>query len=170
MSLIRPEAATTLKRWAEPLIAVGLSLFGLSLGLTGLGVVKWAGFLFTAIGAALLILGIRRARFWQGSDGAGVVEVDEAAITYFGPEGGGAIPVGDLDKIVLVQRHSGKAWWLTSRSAPPLIIPVNASGTQMLFDVFANLPGMDMQALLRVLDSSGPNDVVIWQRNGARLH
>lgn len=171
MTLIRPDAAAGLKRWAEPLAALALIGWGLWWGLTSFGVIRWLGFALIIVGGALLVLGIRRARFWRGTGGLGHVEVDEGSIAYFGPENGGAVAIDALKYIMLVQRDRGRREWeLAAPAVPPVWIPVDASGAQALFDVFANLPGMDMQALLRHLNAPHANDVVIWRRNDARLH
>lgn len=171
MTLIRPDAAAGLKRWAEPLAALALIGWGLWWGVTSFGVIRWLGFVLITVGGALLVLGIRRARFWRGAGGLGHVEVDEGSITYFAPEGGGTLAIDALTGIALVQRgHGPRAWELTAPAVPPVWIPLDASGAQALFDVFANLPGLEMQALLRHLNTAQQGDVVIWHRNDTRLH
>lgn len=171
MSLIRPDAADGLKRWAEPLLAAALIGWGLWWGLTSLGVIKWLGFGLILLGGVLLILGIRRARFWKGADGVGHVEVDEGVISYFSPAGGGSLEVRDLQVIQLIQvGETSRMWQLKALMTPPLYVPVNASGAEALFDVFANLPGLDMQGLLARLNGPATNDVVIWRRNHTSLH
>ncbi|THD75984.1 hypothetical protein E7681_05945 [Thalassobius vesicularis] len=168
--MIRSGAADTLKRWAEPLIAVAITGFGLWWALTGFALIRWLGVAVTVLGVALLVLGIRRARFWRGGQGAGHVEVDEGAIAYFGPLGGGVIGANALHSLRLVTRDGARSWELRAPGQDPLQVPVDANGAEALFDVFANLPGIDMRRLLRALDETGPQDVVIWVRNDARLH
>ncbi len=171
MSLIRPGAKKELKRWAEPMLAVVVAGLGLWWGLTSFGIVKWLGLGLCVLGGVFIVLGIRRARFGTGSDGTGYVEVDEGAISYFTADGGGALPVGAIEKVALVQSVDGaRAWLLTAPGLYPLHIPTDASGAEVLFDVFANLPGLDMQGLLRALNRRGDGDVVIWQRKAAPLH
>jgi hypothetical protein len=173
MSLIRPSAAKELSRWAEPLAALTLIVMGGWWGVTTFGVLKWLGWVLATAGAVFLLLGVRRARFWRGSGGVGHVDVDEGTITYFSPEGGIVLPVCALVRISLVggaQKH----WLLNADGFHPLEIPVNASGAQALYDVFASLPGIQMESLLRALEkpaqNSDENEVVIWSRNLTALH
>lgn len=168
--MIRPDAARGLKRWSETLVAAGVVALGVWWALTTFGIVKWMGAMVAVAGILLLVLAVRRALFWRGSDGVGHVEVDEGAINYFAPEGGGAVPVAALSALMLVQTAGATCWRLSAPGAAPLNIPVDASGAETLFDVFANLPGIDMQALLRALNAAQTKDVVIWRRNDVRLH
>ena len=171
MSLIRPNAARQLKRWAEPGIAVLFCAGGVWLALTGLGIFRWFGVLLAIVSTSFALLAIRRAMFWGGEFGVGHVEVDEGEIRYMAARGGASLPISALRSVRLTQQDRGpRLWSLSGAGMPPLWIPVDASGAQALFDVFANLPGMDMQALLRHLNRPQGNDVVIWQRNAARLH
>ena len=170
MSLIRPEAAKELSRWAEPLAAMALLALGLWWGLTAFGVMKWLGWLLVLFGGALVLLGVRRARFWRGADGAGHVQVDERSITYFSPNGGGSIDVDDLVGLALVRHGSFQFWRLMAPARVPVLIPVDASGADALYDVFANLPGIQMEILLRSLERADQTEVVVWSRNLTRLH
>ncbi|WP_319826180.1 hypothetical protein [Thalassovita sp.] len=171
MNLIRPGARKMLKRWAEPLIASVLALLGLWWAMSSFGLFRWLGFALCCLGCALIVLGIRRVRFWGGAQGVGHVEVDEGEINYFTPEGGGAFPVSALQRIDLVQGGDGRGLWrLSAPGLVPMAIPTDASGAEVLYDVFANLPGIDMQGLLRALNRPLERDVVIWQRKAAPLH
>jgi hypothetical protein len=174
MSLIRPEAATRLSRWAEPLAALALVALGLWWALTSFGLLQWLGWALVVVGAVFLLLGIRRARFWGGSGGIGHVEVDEGAITYFSPDGGIVLPIDAISQISLTGEGAARQWQLRAHGFHPLHIPVNASGARALFDVFASLPGIQMESLLRALEkpagNAGENDVVIWSRNLTALH
>ncbi|WP_420568376.1 hypothetical protein [Thalassovita sp.] len=174
MSLIRPEAAKRLSRWAEPSAALALVALGLWWALTSFGVLKWLGWALAAVGAVFLFLGIRRARFWRGAGGVGHVEVNEGAISYFSPEGGMVLPIDALSQISLTGEGRDRQWRLLAQGFYPLSIPVDANGAQALYDVFASLPGIQMESLLRALEkpaeNSGKNDVVIWSRNLNALH
>jgi hypothetical protein len=56
------------------------------------------------------------------------------------------------------------------------LVPVDAAGAEVLFDVFAALPGMDMRALLAALSPEGVGGggalvagevmQVVWRRSG----
>lgn len=170
MSLIRPGAARQLSRWAEPLAAVALFLLGVWWALTAFGVLMWLGWVLAGAGLVFLLLGIRRARFWRGSGGVGHVEVDEGTITYFSPEGGIVLPIDALARISLTTQGDERHWLLQARGFVPLAVPVTASGAAALYDVFASLPGIQMEFLLRNLESPERNDVVIWSRNLVALH
>lgn len=170
MSMIRPNAAKELSRWAEPLAALALILLGLWWALTAFGVLMWLGWGLTGIGSVFLLLGIRRVRFWRGTGGVGHVEVDEGTITYFSAEGGIVLPIDALARITLTTQSDTRQWLLHARGFAPLSIPVTASGAAALYDVFASLPGIQMESLLRHLGSAARNDVVIWSRNLVALH
>ena len=170
MSLIRPNAMKELSRWAEPLTAFAIIALGLWWALTTFGVLMWLGWVLLIAGGAFLVLGIRRARFWRGTGGLGHVDVDEGTITYFSPDGGIVLPIDDLTRITLISNGNSQCWRLFARGFHPLSIPVDASGAQALYDVFASLPGIRMESLLGALQKPGENDVVIWSRNLTALH
>ena len=50
----------------------------------------------------------------------------------------------------------------------PLFIPVNAEGSDGLFDVFAALPGLRTERMLSQLRAGGAHPVVIWERRPMR--
>ncbi|MGH1353871.1 MAG: hypothetical protein ACRBBS_02150 [Thalassovita sp.] len=170
MSLIRPNAANELKRWAEPLAALALIGLGLWWALTAFGVLRWLGWALVAGGVVLLLLGVRRARFWRGAGGVGHVDVNEGTITYFSPEGGNVLPIEALARITLSGQNEARHWLLHARGFQPVRIPVTASGAAALYDVFAGLPEIQMETLLRALEKPIENDVVIWSRNLVALH
>ncbi|WP_323784792.1 hypothetical protein [Thalassovita sp.] len=171
MSFLRPEAATQLRRWREALVALALSLLGLYWALTSFGLLQWLGYFITALGALWVFLAVRRARFRVGMGGAGIVEVDEGRISYFGPLVGGSLAVPGLVAVRLIRRDDGGlAWFLLAQDTTPLNIPVNADGAEALYDVFATLPGLNMQALLKALKHPPSEDVLIWHSEMRRLH
>ncbi|EEW25187.1 hypothetical protein [Rhodobacter ferrooxidans] len=150
-ALFRPEVLALLRRWRE-VIAAALVAAG------GLWLMRLGGWLLIPLGAALvgLALGLgllawRRMRFWQGVDAPGVVEVDEAQISYFGPEAGGFVALPDLVELRLVRLQGRQFWRLKQADGQALLIPVAAAGAALLFDAFAELPGMDSQALVAAL-------------------
>ena len=49
--------------------------------------------------------------------------------------------------------------------APELMIPVNAEGSDGLFDAFATLPGFRMAQALAALRGGGTHPIVIWRRD-----
>lgn len=179
--MIRPEALATLSRWRESGFAVALGLFGLWLAGRGGWVFGPLGLALAAAGTAFLILALRRARFRQNSIGPGLVELDESQITYFGPTGGGAVSLRELVELRLLARGGRRFWRLKQADGQALLVPVDATGADRLFDAFSALPGMDSHTLVAALapiggaasgglpasatDTLGP---VIWHRPARR--
>lgn len=171
MSFLRPEAAAGLRRWSETIIALCLSVLGLYWALTSFGLLRWLGWIILALGVVWVFLSVRRARFARGMGGAGYVEVDEGRVSYFGPRVGGSLAIPMLVTVRLKRdAGGGLAWFLLAQDTTPLNIPVNAEGSDALYDVFAALPGLDMQAMLRALNDPPPDDVLIWHSDMRRLH
>ncbi|MEO0938980.1 MAG: hypothetical protein AAFY38_12575 [Pseudomonadota bacterium] len=175
MTFFRPEAKAALWRFREVLAGAAAALLALW-WLVG------AGWLLTYIGGALLLasgalvaIGLQRARFRGPGGGAGVVQVTEGQISYFGPLTGGAVAVRDLERITLDRAQVPAHWQLDQKGMPSLLIPVNAAGSEALFDAFAALPGLRTERMLGELHAGAANAVVIWERHslrpeGARLH
>lgn len=168
MSFIRPAARVALYRWREALTGVVIALVGLS-WITGprglLGLVGWGVFV---LGIALVVIGIQRARFRSSSNGPGVVTVDEGQITYFGPLTGGAVAARELERLTLDPTARPAHWVLTQPGQPPLQIPINAAGSDALFDVFSTLPGLKTERMLAQLQGKSSHPVVIWERTPMR--
>jgi hypothetical protein len=133
--------------------------------LFGLGIVLLIG------GGALAVAGVQRARFRQGSEGPGVVQVVEGRVTYFGPWGGGG-GVARPARLAGTRAGQGRrgAWVLIEDEGERLEIPVDARGADRLFDVFAALPGLDTRAMLANLQPPVRERTQIWQRDRPRLH
>lgn len=161
MSFIRPEAQMTLMRWREVLVGMTLDLGGLVLVL-GPGRARLViGVLMMLLGTALTFVGIQRARFRGKGGGAGLVELDERQITYFGPEMGGVLALEDLTRISVVPPH---AWELTDINFQRLTIPVDAEGTEALFDAFTALPGLSVSKLADAAQTAPPARTIIWSK------
>ena len=173
MSGLRPEAVAWLMRWRE----VGA---GLAVGLAGVWVGAGGGYVLLPFGAVLVALGLawavlawRRLRF-ASDGGPGVVEVDEGQVGYLGPATGGYVSLPDLVELRLLRLHGRQVWRLKQADGQVLLIPVDAAGSEALFDAFASLPGLDSGALVAALQA-GPvtgsralagvmENRVIWQR------
>lgn len=169
MSFLRPEAKAALWRAREVLAGLAIGLVGLSWisGPAGLlGLVGWALILG---GLVLLVAGVQRMRFrGKGEGGPGVVSVDEGQISYFGPLTGGAVAAQDLERLTLDPSAKPAHWVLTQPGVPALAIPVNAAGSEALFDVFSTLPGIRTERMLANLQGRGEHPVVIWERTPSR--
>ena len=168
MSFIRPEAQETLRRWR--LALVGLGTIALGAWWTGGvgGLLGWIGWPVMAAGVALTIVGIQRARFDNGHDGPGLVDVDEAEVTYYGPLSGGSVAVGDIARLIFDPTSHPPCWVLVATDNTGLHIPVNAEGADALFEVFSTLPGLRTSRLLTEMragnDQPGGIPTVIWDR------
>ncbi|MEM0949771.1 MAG: hypothetical protein AAGK37_20400 [Pseudomonadota bacterium] len=171
MSFIRPEVAEQLNRWRETLAGTAAFAFGAFWMITEPGAMRIIGTALTVGGALLLVAGIQRARFRKGSDGAGVVQVIEGQVTYFGPTDGGVLASDQLVRVELIPNGAkAPSWRITHRTGEPLTIPIDARGAEALFDVFAALPGLDTAAMLEEMNRIPAFPVTIWQQGTPRLH
>ncbi len=170
MSFLRPEAMAAVFRWREVLIALVLALIGLNWALRSFGMLSWLGWAILAIAIALLIAGLQRLRFRRGQGGPGVVQVDERQITYFGPLSGGVVALSELRELQLDPTCTPPVWRLIQPGQDALDIPVNAEGSDALFDAFAVLPGIRTENMLAQLRADADHPVVIWHQPAARLH
>lgn len=161
--MIRPGAAAILMRWREALAGLGIGALGLNWALGDGVVLVWVGWAVAALGAATLYGGVQRGRLRTDGQGPGAVRVVEGRIAYFGPLTGG---IADLDAIAAlhIDPTAHPAHWLIDHDGgEPLAIPVNAEGAEALLDVFAALPGLSSEALLRA--TRGQTRRTLWRRD-----
>ncbi|MEL7012828.1 MAG: hypothetical protein AAFO72_06065, partial [Pseudomonadota bacterium] len=61
---------------------------------------------------------------------------------------------------------SGKPahWVLSQPRQEDLYIPVDASGAEVLFDVFTRLPGLKTEQVLRVIEAPSTSVTILWER------
>lgn len=178
MALIRPEVSEAIWRyreviWAALVVAAGLWIFSL-----GGYLLIPLGLAVAGVGAVLAMTAWRRARFEQATTAPGIVELDEAQVGYLGPAMGGFLSLDELVELRLLTLRGRRLWRLKQADGQALLIPVDAKGSERLFDAFANLPGMDASALVAALDPGrsaatgatgltvGPDTRVIWRRAG----
>lgn len=173
--MIRPEARAQLLRWREALVGGAIALLGLwwIIGPGRLLILPAVGLIVA--GAALIWVGVQRARFRSAGQGPGAVRVDEGQITYFGPLTGGVVALRELSRLTLDKAQHPAHWRLAQPGQPDLLIPVNAEGAEALFDAFATLSGLRTERMLHALQGPDPHPIVIWQRDAAenaplRLH
>lgn len=177
--MIRSDAAATLHRWREVIATAALGLVGLYIASLGGLVLIPLGLGLSALAAALGLQALRRLRFVGAPDGPGIVEVDEAQITYLSALGGGSVSLRELAEIRLVTRRGNRYWHLRQTDGAALPIPVDAAGSDALFDAFATLPALDTGALVAALapatTATGSQPAldglsrIIWQRPGKGL-
>jgi hypothetical protein len=167
MGFIRPQSKAQIRRWREVLLGLGIFIWGIWLSVMAVGLFMWAGWALLVIGVVWIVAGVQRARFRVGAGGAGVVQVDEREVIYFGPIEGGSISIEALAKVELIPGKTGAhRWFLTEAGTgrAPLSIPVNADHADALFDAFGVLEGFEMQNMLAVLNAPLSGPVLIWQK------
>lgn len=170
-SFMRPEARAALWRWREVGYAGLVAAFGLWWAWGGLGVVKWIGFILVALAIILAIAGIQRGRFRQAGQGPGIVQVAERRLAYMGPLEGGAMDIADLTRLDLdPSSYPAPSWVLTGMGGQILSIPVNAEGSEALFDLFGSLDGIETEAMLQVLSRKPDHKVEVWAKTRPLLH
>ena len=154
MSLIRPELRRAFWRWREVLIGLGVALAGVWLFTRG-------GLFFQG----LALVALRRVRFRRPAAAPGYVEVMEGQISYLAPETGGFAALSELTEVTLIETPQGRAWRLGQAGSPALVIPVDAARAELLFDVFAALPGAEPARILAALDApAGSGGITVWRR------
>ena len=170
-NFLRPEVRAFLTRWREVLLACVVLFLGLWWAQTGTGITRWLGYIFALIGLSWGIAAVQRARFAQGTDGPGVVQIRERRLAYFGPLDGGIMDVADLSRLEIdPTSYPDPSWVLTGIEGQVLAIPINAKGAEDLFDVFAGLPDIKTGAMLGVLSHTPDARVTVWSRVRPLLH
>ncbi len=176
MPLFRPEAIETLRRWREPGVIAVLFAFAIwllwrafaqSSIISGL-----IGLVITGAVGSLLYIAYLRARLRRAVSGPGIVEVRERAITYFAPQdSGGAVELDDIRRIQLSTRpsDSGDRTWILWHAGGSLVIPVAADGAAELIEVFAALPHMGYDKILRAMEADTAEIFTIWEKHPPRL-
>jgi len=163
-SFMRPEAQAALHRWRDVLIAVLFACIGLYWAFTAFGILRWIGWLLVVAAALFAWSGLQRLWFSRGKGGVGVVTVKEGQITYLGPFEGGVAAITELSEIILDYSQDPPCWVLKQLGLQDVHIPLNAEGTDALFDVFASLPNMQTSPMLAALQKNDGHPIVIWQR------
>lgn len=168
---MRPEARASLWRWREVIAGLALAVLGLWWGLGGLGIVRALGWAIVVVALALVVAGVQRGRFRQTGKGPGVVQVTERRLAYFGPLTGGVMDIEDVTRLELdPTAHPAAHWVVTGMGGKRLEIPVNATGSDALFDLFGALPNLRTEAMLDVLSRRPDRRIVIWERAPDLLH
>lgn len=180
--MIRGEAIAFLLRWREVIFSAALAAFGGWLVALGGFFLLPLGVATIALAGLLALTGWRKLRFRQEVAAPGIVEVLEGQVSYHGPETGGFISLRELQDIRLLTLRGRRMWRMKQTDGQALLVPVDATGAEALFDAFTSLPGMDMAGLLQALDPQGdgtttrglvpagtPEMRLIWARKGAGL-
>lgn len=178
MEFFRPQALQTLSHYREAIVAVVA-------GGLGLWIAGWGGPFFAVLGIAILgtagffgVLALRRMRFQATGAAPGIVQIDEGQISYMGPVMGGFVALPDLVELRLIRLQGQRLWRLKQADGQTMLVPLDATGAEHLFDAFSGLPGLTSADLVAALDerreTSGKplalaNNVenrLVWQRAG----
>lgn len=175
MQFIRPEARSAIWRWREALAGAGLAGLGLYWILGPGALLAVIGWIALLAGLALGWVGTQKARFRSAGQGPGVVLVDEGEVTFMGPIEGGSLALADLERLTLDPTARPPHWVFSTKHRDVLHVPVNAEGSDQLFDAFATLPGLKTEKMLAELSAGGAYPIVIWERRSEprpvhRLH
>jgi hypothetical protein len=173
MNFIRPEVREALWRWREVIVCGVLVLWGvrmIGLGLDRESVTQtFMGGAISALFAVLLFWAILRAKMYKPVKAVGVVEVTEREVGYLAPDGGAYVSLDDLVKLEIVTNDRGPAeddvfWVLSHRNGEPIAIPASAKGSDLLFDAFAALKGVDFETAVRAMGSTENARFLIWEK------
>ena len=172
---LRPEARRSLNRFRDLIIAAVVGVVGLYWALTTFGLMVWVGWVLVIVALAFAASGIQRLRFETDKGGVGIVTVKEGQVTYLAPFDGGMVAMSELSALILDYSQDPPRWVLRQLGHQEVQIPLDAEGTDKLFDVFAALPGLQTGEMLAALEKNDGHPIVIWQRSKAtenvpRLH
>lgn len=169
MSFIRPELRAALARHQHHAWAV--------VGLVTGALVMWRGVAIVApfltvfgggiavLSAVLWIAHRQRAAFYREVTQPGIVQIDEAQISYYGPETGGVVDRDALIRVDLISDGDGRARWALYHSdGSPVSIPLAAEGADQLVDLLMSLSGVEVGAALSALDRGRVGLVTVWTR------
>jgi hypothetical protein len=163
MSFIRPEAATRLRQWGEPLVSGVVLAFGLWLllrAVAGAWLLALPGLALAVAGAGLLVGAVRRLRLGGAPPGEGVVVIDEGRIGYYAQRGGGFLDLPGLIRVEITRDD----WLLTDEEGFRLVIPRGAAGAEALPDAFSPLPDLHLDAAAAALAAGTPGRTLVWRR------
>lgn len=160
----RPEARQALYRWREVIAAGAGGALGLWWGLTSFGIMTWIGWILVIVSIAFGYAAVQRLRFHPGVGGPGVVQIAERQIAYFGPLTGGVMALDDLIGLEVAGDAIPPHWRLRSDTGELLDIPLNAEGSEALFDAFSSLPGMRTERLIAASRTQEAVTLLVWRR------
>lgn len=170
--MIRPEAAQTLRHFSQAIAGAVLTLFAIWLSLNSYGIVRMIALGLIAIGAVIVVEGIRRGRFARAAtgDGPGVVEFDERRISWLSAHFGGSVDLDLLSKVEIQITAGGKALWVfTQNDGSRLAVPADAKGADGLMDALSALKGLDYALALKALETSQEKRFVLWRAGVSQL-
>ena len=114
-------------------------------------------------GAIAMYIGQQRGRFRVNGLAPGFVRLVEGQISYFGPHHGGTISIANIMSVNLITYQEIRSWRLDQNGKPSLIIPVAATGGELLFDAFTKLKDLNLENMVRQVSRENENSAVIWR-------
>ena len=173
--MIRDAARQAIWRAREVIGGALMALAGLWVAARGGYLLVPLGGMIAVAGLAFAVLGWRRLQFAADGEAPGLVQVDEAQISYLGPMSGGFVSLADLVEVRIISLRGRRLWRLKQADGQALLIPLEASGAEALFDAFSALPGLtsgDLVAAMQGRDGTGPGLVaagigenrLVWAR------
>jgi hypothetical protein len=168
MSFLRPEVASFVRTWREPLVLALVLVLSLLMALAGTGPARFLGGLGAVAAGLALVPAWFLVRHRPRTGDPGVVEIVERELTYLGPVFGGSLSLDALRRaeIVVGERDLGdgaRYWALHPRDGPGLSVPTGASGGEKLAEVLSALPGIDLASLHRALTTRVPGTYLVWK-------
>lgn len=170
MMNIRPEARGVWDTWKQVIFGGVVALAGIYIGFTTFGLTRWAGVLIFGMGALIAFDGYRRVRFPWGSNGAGIVEIDERQITYLSATGGNSVSLDNLQRVELHRNARGRKTWVFYDAEGMLAVPTDASGSENLYDALVALPGLNFDQVQAADQGEGTDIFLIWNKTAQKLH
>jgi len=156
------------RRWGETAIAGAVAAFCLWRGLGAAFSGAWLGWAVALAGLAALgwaVAAWGRARMGSAEMGAGVVEIAERRIAFFGPLGGGAVALDEVAAVEFARDAlDAPAWRLRDVDGVTLTIPQGAAGAEALPEALAALPGFSIERAARVFADPPAGPRPIWRR------
>lgn len=169
MSFLRKEARAHIARWRETAIGALIVALGGYWFFTIPGLLRWFALALAAFGVVFTWMAFQRARFHRGHGGLGVVQVNERQITYLAPVGGGFASLEALIRVEIAPDRAGFPVWRFLSPGEVLAIPVNAEGSEALFEALTALPGVDIEAAIRAANGKPSEAVLIWSKGRMQL-
>jgi hypothetical protein len=171
LNFFRPQAREAVWRWREVIFGAAVTALGANWAFTNFGLLRWLGWVVLLFGLVLLMAGLQRARVRPAKGGVGVVELDEAELSYFRPEGGVIVPLSQVARIEIeTSTHAAMTWIFILRDGQRAHIPASAVGGERLLDALSQFPGAQYGKVIEASAAEAAERFVIWQRHTPRLH
>jgi len=162
--MIRETARDWLARrriYALPMVLTGLGLLGL-VGDNG-PLFRIFCAVVVVVGAALFVAFRQQEVLRRSGEAQGVVEIDEARITYLSAQGGQIVDRDGLWAVTLLIKPTGAVWVLDHESGPFLEVPLSARGAEGLAALIEALPGVALAQARAALEAGTPGAHLVWQ-------